>query len=183
MKKTDHIAIAARYVSALFDSAKAASALAPVEKDLRDFAAAIHQNKSLAEFMTSPLLNRSQQSKVMEALAQSLGVHPLTASFLVVLATQKRLETLPEIAAQFSRRVDEEKGEMTAEIITAAPLSKQEEADISAQLGKAYGKKIKLTATQDQSLLGGAVVKIGGQQLDSSVAGKLERLNIALKAA
>lgn len=183
MKKTDHIAIAARYVSALFDAAKDASALAPVEKDLRDLAIAVRDNKSLAEFMASPLLNRAQQAKIIEALAASLGVHAITQSFLVVLASQKRLETLPEIAVQFACKAQEARGEMSAQIVTAQPISKEEEAEVAAHLGKAYGKKVTLTTSQDKKLLGGAVVKIGGLQLDASLAGKLERLEQSLKAA
>jgi len=67
--------------------------------------------------------------------------------------------------------------------VTAAPISKEEAQQVAEHLGKAYGKKIKLRTVQDKSLLGGVVVKIGGVQLDSSIAGKLERMNIALKAA
>lgn len=170
-------------MSALFDVAKAASAVAPVEKDLTDLATAIAETETLAEFIASPLLNRSQQAKIIAALADSFKAHKITKEFLVALAGAKRLSLLPEAARQFAKMAEEARGELTAELVTAAPISDKEAAEVAEHLGKAYGKKVKLITSQDKSLLGGVVVKIGGVQLDSSIAGKLNRMNLALKAA
>lgn len=183
MKNTGEIQVASRYVSALFDVAKTASSVAVVEKDLKDLALATKENRQLADFIDNPLLNRAQQAKIIEAIAASLKTHAQTAAFLKTLAGQRRLSLLPEIARQFSLKAEQDRGEMSAEVITAYPLSAQEAQEVAEHLGKAYGKKIKLSMREDKNLLGGLVVKIGGQQLDSSLAGKLQRLNLALKAA
>lgn len=183
MKNAGEIQIASRYVSALFDVAKAASVLGPVEKDLRDLALAAKENTQFASFIDNPLLNRAQQSKIIEALADSMKVNAQTKAFLITLASQRRLGLLPEIAAQFAAKAEQDRGEMSAEVISAYPLSSEEVKEVAEHLGKAYGKKINLTVSHDKKLLGGIVVKIGGMQLDSSVAGKLDRLNQALKAA
>lgn len=183
MKNSGEIQIASRYASALFDAAKAASALAPVEKDLRDFARAAQENEELSEFISSPLLNRAQQTKIITAMADSFKAHAVTKSFLTTLADQRRLRLVAEIAEQFTKMAEEERGEMSAELISAIAVSKEEEQLVTDRLAKIYGKKIKLHVRQDPKLLGGAIIKIGGMQLDASVAGKLERMNIALKAA
>jgi len=183
VKKSGQTQIASRYVSALFDVAKAASALAPVEKDLTDLAGAIAAEASLTSFIESPLLNGSQQAKIIAALADSFKAHVVTKQFLITLAEAKRLNILQEVATQFAKKAEEDRGELSAELITAAPISTAEADEVAAHLGKAYGKKIKLKSSVDKSLLGGVVVKIGGVQLDSSIAGKLDRMNLALKAA
>ncbi len=71
------------------------------------------------------------------------------------------------------------KGE-TAEVTSALPLSKDEEAavkkDVLAQVGaQAVSFRV------DPSILGGLVIKVGDKVLDGSVAGKLEGLRQTLK--
>jgi F-type H+-transporting ATPase subunit delta len=183
VKKSGEIQVSARYVSALFDVAKSTSVLATVEKDLLILSSAVTESEELAALIASPLLNCEQQSKAIAVLADHLKTHALTKAFLVALADSKRLVLLPEIARQFTVKAEAERGEMTAELVTALPLSSAEIEEVTARLGRAYGKKINLRTREDKRILGGVVVKIGGVQLDSSVAGKLERLNLALKAA
>ena len=183
MKQSGLGPIAARYVSALFEVATKASAVAAVEKDLSDLARATHGNEGFARLLTSPLLTRASQEKLMSALADSFGAHQVTKAFLVTLAHARRLPALIECAVQFARLAEEARGEMTADIVTATAISKDEEAQAEQRLSKIYGKKVKLRSTQDANLLGGVIVKIGGMQLDASLAGKLARMEQNLKAA
>ena len=183
MKNAGETQIATRYVSALFDVAKAASAVVQVEKDLRDLAAAARSDAGFADFLASPLLGASQQAKVVAALADSFSAHALTKAFLIALAKAKRLTLLIEVSRQFAKKAEEGRGEMVAELITAQLADKEEIAAVAQHLGKVYGKKITLTSSQDKALLGGAVIKIGSLQLDASLAGKLQRLEQTLKAA
>lgn len=183
MKQSGLGPIAERYVSALFDVAKQASAVGDVEKDLNDLARATKENEGFANLLVSPILTREQQAKLMAALADSFNTHKITKAFLGTLATQRRLLALAEIAAQFTKIAEASRGEMSAEIITATPIAKAEADQVAARLGKAYGKTVKLKTTQNTALLGGAIVKIGGMQLDASLAGKLNRLEQTLKAA
>jgi len=183
VKNSGEIQIASRYVSALFDVAKAASAVAPVEKDLTDLANAAKSDAGFAEFIASPLLGAKQQAKVVSALADSFKAHAVTKAFLITLASAKRLTLLVEIARQFAQVAENERGELSAELVTATPVGKDEIAAVADRLGKAYGKKVILTSTQDKNLLGGALVKIGSLRLDATLAGKLERMEQKLKAA
>lgn len=183
MKNIDEIQIASRYVTALFSLSEQESAVDAVEKDLRDLARAAHENKQLAALIENPLLNRKQQKNLIDALATSFKAHDLTRRFLITLAAQRRLEVIKEIARQFHDKAQFSRGEMSATVVTAQPLSEAEAGEVTSHLSRIYGKKINLTAKEDKTLLGGVVVKIGGVQLDSSLAGKLERMSVALRAA
>jgi F-type H+-transporting ATPase subunit b len=71
------------------------------------------------------------------------------------------------------------KGE-TAEVISALPLNKDEEAAVRQDvLAKAGAKDV--TFRVDPAILGGLVIKVGDKVLDGSVAGKLEGLRQNLK--
>ena len=119
----------------------------------------------------------------MLAVLDKLKSSQLTRQFIGMVLQQKRLSVLPQIIAEFARMASEARGELTADVITAAPLNDKQEAALAQRLGKAYGRTVRLNASHDPSLIGGMVVRIGSQQLDSSLSGKLRRLGQSLRAA
>jgi len=175
--------IAERYVKALFDVAKGANALADVEKDLGELASLLVQSKELKAFIANPLIGRAQQAAAMTALLTKAKAHKLTVDFVAALARAKRLDVLAVIVAQFIERAATARGEIGAVVTTPAKLGDKDAGVLAEKLTKAYGKKVNLQLEEDASLLGGMIVKIGSIQLDSSLAGKLDRLRLSLKAA
>ena len=183
MKNAGSKRIAERYVKALMDVAKDAKSVDAVEQDLLSVQKALASSPELQQFVSTPLLSREQKAKTMEALLGKMKLSDTTIKFAVTLARQQRLDVLPEITSLFTQRAQEARGEMSARIVTASPLSEKDAKDIADKLGKAYGKKINLQVQVDPSLLGGAVVYIGSVRLDSSLSGKLGRLKQTLQAA
>ena len=183
MKKSDAKRIAERYVKALFDVAQSASALDAVEADLNSLGDALAGSADFRHFLTNPLLSAATRAQTMLAVLAKMEVNQISRQFIGMLIAQKRLDILPEVIALFSVWASSARGELRGEVISAAPLKDKEAAMVAERLGKAYGKKMKLDVKQDPALLGGVVVKIGSVQLDSSLAGKMRRLKIALQAA
>ncbi len=181
MKNSGFLRLAERYVTALFEVAGAAGALAAVEKDLGRLMQAVEEDSELPRILVSPLMTREQAERALQAALSKIGAHEITQKFVRVLASARRLGALPEIARQFAARVAASRGEVAAEVISAQILPPAELAKIGESLGKMVGKKINLSASVDSSLLGGMVVRIGSQQFDGSIAGKLSRLEQELK--
>lgn len=181
MKTSGSRQIAERYVRALFDAAGAARE--EVEKDLEALAASVKESHEFRAFITSPLLTRAQHEQALRAALKKAGAHEKTEKFIALLARQRRLALLPEIVALFVERSQRARGEMSAELVAAAPLDVRVVDMVGEKLGKAYDKKMILTVRHDPALLGGLVVKVGGIQLDGSLSGKLARLGQKLKAA
>lgn len=181
MKNSGAKKIAQRYVKALFDAS--ASVRENVEKDFTVLATLLAENAELRAVLSNPLLTRAQQEKVMDVVLKKLKADKITQLFVSLLARQKRLPLLPEIAAMYKEWAIQSRGEMKAAVVSASPMK---DADISAignRLAKTYGKKILLEIHENPELLGGLVLKIGSLQFDGSLAGKLQRLTNRLKAA
>ena len=71
-----------------------------------------------------------------------------------------------------------------AEIVTARPLDDANRKLLEQQVAKlAGGQQVRATYTQDASLLGGAVVKLGSTVYDGSVRAQLQQLKQRLVAA
>lgn len=182
MKTAGFKPIAQRYAKALFDVAEGQKALSPVEADLAALAAAYDQSAELRKLAESPLIGRARQAEAMEALLTKSGAHKLTVQFARSLALKKRLPLLPLIAEIFGDMAMAARGEMKAGLITAAKAGKDEITLAAEKLSAIFGRKVNVAAEVDPALIGGAVIRVGSQQLDGSIAGKLARLGQRLKA-
>lgn len=175
--------IADRYATALFDLAGDKKALDQVATDLRGLRGMIDGSSDLRRLIVSPVLSREDQGRAIGAVADKAGFSPLTKNFLGLVARNRRLFAVPGMIAAYLARLAEKRGEMTAEVSAAQPLSEAQLEALAKQLKKATGSKVAVEVKIDPALLGGIVVKIGSRMVDASLRSKLNRLQLALKGA
>ena len=173
--------LAGRYASALFDLARDQRQIEAVGNSLDALGQALLDSKDFAELVSSPLVSRDEAGKSFAALAPQLGLDPITANFLGVLARNGRKNELRNVIRAFRRLAADHRGETTAEVLTARPLNDDQLAALKAQLRTRAGREVAIDATVDPNILGGIVVKLGSQQIDASIRTKLNRLASAMK--
>ncbi len=170
-----------RYASALYELASENGAVTKVESDLETLGAALTQSADLSALIRNPQVGRTASAGAMAQVAKLLSLSPLTANFLGVLAGNGRLGTLPAIIRAFAAIAAAARGEATAEVTSAHPLSPAQLTQLSQKLKAREGKDVKITAKVDPEILGGLVVKIGSTQIDSSIRTRLNSLAQAMK--
>jgi F-type H+-transporting ATPase subunit delta len=170
-----------RYASALFDLASEQGFVTAVESDLDKLGEAIAATPDLAALIRNPQIGRDAAGQAMDSVAQVLGLSDLTRRFLGVLAANRRLAKLPEIVRAFGAIAAAQRGEVTAEVTSAHALSDDQLAALTEKLKARQGREVKLKARVDPELLGGLVVRIGSQQIDSSIRTRLNSLATAMK--
>ena len=173
--------LAGRYASALFDLARDQRQIESVTTSLDALGQALLDSKDFNELVTSPLVSREEAGKAFGALAPDLGLDPITANFLGVLARNGRKNELRNVIRAYRRLAAEHRGETTAEVITARPLNDDQLAALRQQLRARAGRDVAIEAEVDPTILGGIVVKLGSQQVDASIRTKLNRLAQAMK--
>lgn len=173
--------IAARYAAAIFELAKEGKALAALESDIDALDAALTASADLRTMIASPLISREQQGDAIVALAKKMKLSALTTNSLALMASKHRLFVMPQLIAELRAMIAAEKGEVTAEVTSAAPLTAEQSAKLIATLKKRIGKDVKLKTTVDESLIGGLVVKLGSMMIDTSIRAKLAGLKNAMK--
>jgi F-type H+-transporting ATPase subunit delta len=174
--------LAGRYASALFDLAAENGKVTAVEKDLDTLGAALAESGDLAALTTNPELARDVQGKAMAAVVKKLKLSPLTTKFIGVLAANRRLAKLPAIISAFKAIAAAQRGEVTATVTSAHPLSDDQLAALKTKLTAREGRTVMLTAAVNPDLLGGLVVTIGSQRIDASIRTRLNSLAQAMKA-
>ena len=174
--------LSGRYASALFDLASEGGKVTAVEKDLETLSAALGESDDLRAAATNPQLSRRSQGSAMAAVAKHLKLNVLTANFLGVLANNRRLSALPGIIAAFKAIAAAQRGEVSAKVTSAHPLSGEQLATLKDKLTARQGRTVMLSAEVDPDLLGGLVVTIGSQRIDASIRTRLNSLAQAMKA-
>lgn len=173
--------LSGRYATALFELARDSKALAKVEDSLATVAKALAESADFKALTASPLVSRGNAAKAVAAVAASLKLDGTTANFLGVLAENRRLGQLPAIIRAFRQLAAAHRGETTALVTSAHPLSADQVDALKQQLRTRIGREVAIDLSVDPSLLGGLVVKIGSQMIDSSIRTRLNSLAHAMK--
>jgi F-type H+-transporting ATPase subunit delta len=173
--------LAGRYASALFELASENGSVSAVESDLEKLDAALSESADLQGVTTNPELSRQAQGAAIAAVADHLGVSDLTKNFLGVLAENRRLAALGDMIRAFQTIASAQRGEVTAEVTSAHPLSDEQLANLKDKLTARQGRTVKLKPSVDPDLLGGLVVTIGSQRIDGSIRTRLNSLAQAMK--
>ncbi len=100
-----------------------------------------------------------------------------------MLAKNRRLFAVESVIKAYKSLCAKGRGEVEAEIISAVPLTKAQTQDLTDTLRQKLGKTPKLTATVDPKLLGGLIVRVGSQMIDTSLRTKLKNLEKVMKEA
>jgi F-type H+-transporting ATPase subunit delta len=139
-----------------------------------------------AEFRSvvdDPRIGRDAQMQAVMAVAESAGLDRTVRNFLGVIVANRRLSLLPRILAAFRAQLAARRGEETAEVISAVPLSEAQARAVEASLIRAGHARVRIAPRVDPAILGGLVVKIGSRLYDSSIRSRLQRLSQAMKGA
>ncbi len=172
-----------RYADALLQLADQQKSLEVVRADCETLGQALDHHDNLRKFIQNPLLPRQVRAKALKDVGESLGLSALVLNFIQVIAINGRAHNLELILKAVEALAEERSGIVRAEVITAKALSKAVRSELEETLQRSIKAKIKLQETEDPTLLGGAVVKVGSLMVDTSIRSRLQKLALALKGA
>jgi F-type H+-transporting ATPase subunit delta len=174
--------VAGRYASALFELADNARALDQVAQDLDTFKKLLAESSELTRLIASPVIGRDLQGKALLAVLDAVGITGLTRNFIGTVAANGRARELPAMAAAYLAELARRRGETSAVVTSAVPLTEQQLQQLTDALrGVLGGTKVSIDAQVNPDILGGLVVKAGSRLFDSSIRSKLQRLQLAMK--
>ncbi|MBX3540570.1 MAG: F0F1 ATP synthase subunit delta [Chelatococcus sp.] len=173
--------VAERYAKALLDLAEEAKAVDAVGADLDRFSGLIAESPDLARLVKSPVFSAEEQEKAVTAILAKAGIGGLTANFIRLVASKRRLFALPGMIEAYKSLVADKKGIVRAEVTLAEQPSPKMLADIEAALKDVAGGSIALNVKVNPAIIGGLIVKLGSRMIDASLRSKLNSIRIALK--
>jgi F-type H+-transporting ATPase subunit delta len=176
--------MAGRYATALFELARDEKAVDAVKNELDQFDALVNDSADLNRLVRSPVFAADEQLKALSAILARVDITGLTANFLRVITSNRRLFAVRDMIRAYRALVAQHKGEVTAQITVAEKLSdKNLDALKSALRSVTGGKDIDLDIKVEPAIIGGLIVKIGSRMVDSSLRTKLNSIKFAMKEA
>jgi F-type H+-transporting ATPase subunit delta len=170
----ENLTLARPYAQAAYEQARADGQLA-VWSEALAFLALVIADPDMRRIIHDPRVGRQ---RLLDMLFELGGTRFSSSirNFVKVLNAAQRLDVASEIAQVFERQRAAAENVAHAEIVTAYPLSAAEEARIGSAVQKRLGKEVRIKQRVDQSLIGGAVVRVGDTVFDVSLKGGLNQL-------
>jgi F-type H+-transporting ATPase subunit delta len=137
-------------------------------------------SKELRQVWETPSITAVQKRAVLDAIVAREGISQTVRNFVAVLIDHGRTHFLGPIVKQFEQELNQRLGFIEAEIASAHDLNPSDRRTLEVDLERLTGKKVRARYSRDESILGGAIVKIGSTIYDGSVSGQLERIKQAL---
>lgn len=178
---SDSVTIARPYAKAVFNNALAERKLTEWSGYLCTLATVV-QNALAVQFLTNPATTASQRSELLKEMVslQSGKVDEQVGNFVDLLASNKRLLTLPDIMALYEAMRAEQEKTIIVNVSSFDELSSAQQQQLIETLGKRLQRQVKLNVTIDKELIGGAVIHADDLVIDGSVRGKIDKLRAGL---
>jgi F-type H+-transporting ATPase subunit delta len=155
-----------------------------VQQQLASFEQTLDSSQELREVLEDPSIPEQQKLRLLDAISSKLALDKIVRNFIALMASHHRLNEFAEISKAYAALADEAANVAEVEVVSASPLSDASKSQLVAQIAKLVGSQtVSPTYTQDESLLGGAVIRIGSTVYDGSVRSQLQHLKQSLIAS
>ncbi len=174
--------LSGRYAKAIYELAEEKKILIKIVDDFVRLKKLFEVSDILSNLIKSPAISKSDKQNSILKILDKAKTQKLTIKFFGTLANNGRLILINEVIEEFLSEVSRINGEVKAEVTSSFALDQNQQKKVVSAISEATGiKKIILSTSVDESLIGGLIVKIGSKMIDNSLKTKLNRLEIAMR--
>lgn len=164
-----------RYAKALLDLSEERTRAAEVASDMESLRKALASSRELHVFLASPVVKPYQKKKVLSQVFS--GLSELSQKFVDLVVDHGREANLSAIATSYLESYRRRQGTVSARVTSAVALSDAHRAQIESAIKASGAKSVELHEEVNPDLIGGLVVRVGGKQIDTSIAQTLRNLD------
>lgn len=175
-------AVAKRYGQALLQIGQEKNSIDRYQEDLKAVVEVLSSNADLNSVLTSQTVSgETKKALVKNVFGTQVDANVL--NLLNVVIDKKREEFIADIYESYCAYADEVRNIAYADVVSAYPLTEEQQTALAEQLAKTSGKTVKLNVSVDSSLIGGLIVTFGDKVYDGTVSARLEGLKKQLHEA
>ncbi|MGD2124612.1 MAG: ATP synthase F1 subunit delta [Desulfobacteraceae bacterium] len=173
--------VSKRYAKALLSIGQEDGRFQQYGEELFDFSKICENNKELLGVISNPIFAIEDRKRILHAVLEKSNYSGIIRSFLNLLLDKERIGAIKEISDYYERLTDEVSNIARAEVITPRPLKGGAQTRLEKVLEEMTAKKVKMEIKEDESLIGGIIVRVGDLVLDGSIKAQLQGLKESLK--
>ena len=163
------------YAEALFELAKSAGKIGECYDNLDELNNIYRNEKVFRDFFTSPTINRDQKIAIIHEIFEG-SIETLVLNLLCILIRKHRETALDNINAAYRQYRDEDINRVYAEVVTAAKMDDEVVNRLKSELTEKLDKSVIIEEKLNEKIIGGMIVRIGDNVINSSILSKLRRL-------
>lgn len=170
------------YAAALMSLAKSKDLAERFGEDIRSLLNIMDESPELKQFMGNPIIKPEDKKAVLQRMTGD-EIDPYMRNFLMLLVDRGRIIFIEEIGKKYLALLRELNQIVLAEVTSAVELNEDQKHTVRERVkSMTDARDVDIETKIDPSLLGGVIIKIGSQVIDSSLQGQLRRIGISLKA-
>jgi F-type H+-transporting ATPase subunit delta len=171
--------ISVRYAKAIFQLAQEKGMLENVRNDFEMVRLIMKDFVDFNMYLKSPVVKPSKKVNLVNELLKG-KISDISLHFLGLVIQNKREDQIESIVRRFTYIYREHKGIKSAVITTAVHLDENLKQKLQTILVSTYKTDVELELKENNSIIGGFILKIQDQQYDASVASELKRMRTTL---
>ncbi|MBT3242770.1 MAG: ATP synthase F1 subunit delta [Bacteroidetes bacterium] len=167
--------IAVRYAKALFELANEKKLADQVLQDLNSLEVLVRDVTEFRELIDSPLIQISDKIRIFKEVVEG-NCTDLTFRFLELITRNKRESYLSAMIRKYQLLYRKDRGIISATLSTVTNTNETLTKRIELLLGDKYKANVELNQQQNPEIIGGFVLRVEDEMLDTSVAGQLNKI-------
>ena len=164
-----------RYAKALLQLSVEQNSLEDAYNDMMFINSLCSECKDFSILLKSPIVKTDHKLRIFGEIFAS-KISKVSMMFVSIITSKKRESYLAEIARSFIALYKRYNNIETATVTTAIPLTEALKNEVIAYIKADSDNDVELSEVVDKSIIGGAIIRIGDKQLDTSVASEISEL-------
>lgn len=138
------------------------------------------KDSEITDFLVHPHIADSDKIKFLQDLFKD-KVSENLMGFLYLAVSKSREAYIVPALSLYIDMANRHRGKVTAKVVSAAKLTKEQIDELSALLSKKLGKQVEIVAETDPELIGGFLIHVDGRLIDCTVRTQLHNMKKSIK--
>ena len=164
-----------RYAKALLNLAIEQKSLDACYNDMVLLNSSCVENKDLALMLKSPIVNTDKKNEILNQIFKA-KFSKISMAFIAIITNKKREGLLADIASSFISLYKSFNNITTASVVTAQPIDADLKKEFINFIKSGENKEVELNEIVDETIIGGAIIRMGDKQIDTSVIRTIKEL-------
>jgi len=168
-----------QYAQAIYSLAKKENIVSQIIDDLETVDKRLNESPSFLKHLSYHKLTLAEKTKNLEDVFSDF-ISKRTYKILILLIKNKHLDWLDKIIGKIERLKKDDENILEAKIVIPLALNENQKAKIKSILELKIQKQIIIDEIIDKKIIGGIKIYLGGLIIDSSIAGRIEKLKTSI---
>ena len=168
------------YADALMSLAQSQNLVDEFGTNCADLLALLNESPELTAILANPIVKIADKKVILGKIVGD-QVHPFMSNFLMILVDRRRIGYLAGICQRYQAALRTLKGIVLAEVTSAVALTEAQTQSVRERVqAMTSATSVEIAAKVDSDILGGVIIKVGSQVIDSSLRAEIRRLGLSI---